>query len=96
MNTTTSSSLHITAIRDLAKSAQADQLKQCLDLAVQNQPNPCYQSGGEEQIVNILAKATYVSALIRQGKSLNGAMRQLGKSMRTAQQFSHRDKEDSL
>jgi len=78
-------SMHIGEIRELAKHFDAASIEQCMELALQNKPNPCYSAGDLEDIMNVLAKASFVKAQQEQGESLAEAIRELGKRIRAVQ-----------
>jgi len=75
-------SIPVVEIRRLASEFDHETLKQCLELAVEGQPNPCYAKQDEMEVVNVLAKAGVVSDLMEKGYTLRGAMRELGRRMR--------------
>lgn len=78
-------SLHIAEIRELARRYDADSIEQCMELALQNQPNPCYGAGDLEEVMNVLAKANFVSEQTEKGMTIAEAIRELGKRIRAVQ-----------
>lgn len=77
--------MHIPEIRDLSKRFDAGAIEQCIELVLQNKLNPCYSAGGQEEVMNVLAKANFVTEQIEQGKTLAEAIRELGKRIRLIQ-----------
>jgi hypothetical protein len=77
--------MHIAEIRELAKRFDADAIEQCMELALHNQPNPCYAAGELEDVMNVLAKASFVKELTDKGMSIAEAIRELGKRIRAVQ-----------
>jgi len=84
-NQQTHATMHIAEIRELAKQFDADSIQQCMERARQNKPNPCYTAGEQEEVMNVLAKADFVTAQIQQGRSMAEAIRELGKRVRSLQ-----------
>ena len=82
MNTQRYPSIPVVEIRRLAAEFDHATLEQCLELAVEGEPNPCYTNQDEMEMVNVLAKAGVVSDLMEKGYTLRGAMRELGRRMR--------------
>lgn len=78
-------SLHIAEIRALAKRYDAGSIEHCMELALANKANPCYLADEADEVVNVLAKTGFVLELIQQGKTLNEAIRELGKRIRAMQ-----------
>jgi hypothetical protein len=72
----------VVEIRRLASDFDNATLKQCMELAIQGQPNPCYTQQDQVEMVNVLAKAGVVSDLMLKCYSLRGAMRELDRRMR--------------
>jgi len=85
MKLQTHQSAQITEVRELAKRFDADAIEQCMDLALCGQHNACYQASSSEDVINVLAKVSFVSAQVQQGTTLAVAMRELGKRMRALQ-----------
>lgn len=75
-------SIPVVEIRRLAAEYDNATLKQCMELALEGEPNPCYSKQDEEEVINVLAKAGLVSDLMEKGYTLKGAMRELGRRMR--------------
>lgn len=75
--------MHIAEIRALAKRFDAAAIDQCMTLALENKPNPCYAAGELEEVMNVLAKTSFVTAQIAQGQSMAEAIRELGKRVRS-------------
>ena len=78
-------SLNIKKIRDLANSFDADSLESCIQLAMSNKDNPCYENNDLEEVMNVLAKANFIRSQVEQGMTIAVAMRELGKRMRFIQ-----------
>ena len=76
---------HIKEIRELANHFSAEAIENCMQLALEGKENPCFQAGKLEEMMNVLAKASFVREQIEQGSSLGDAIRELGKRMRAAQ-----------
>ena len=78
-------SLNIKEIRDIANSFDAVSIETCMQLALENKDNPCYENNELEEVMNVLAKANFVRSQVEQGNTLALAMRELGKRMRFIQ-----------
>lgn len=78
-------SLNIKEIRDVANSFDTGSIESCLQLAMENQDNPCYENVELEEVMNVLAKANFVRGQVEQGITIAVAMRELGKRIRTLQ-----------
>ena len=78
-------SMNITEIRSLASRFSTEAIETCIQLAIENKENPCYSANELEDIMNVLAKASFVRGLMEQGKSLVEAIRELGKRIRSVQ-----------
>ncbi len=85
MSQQTQPSMHLTEVRDLAKQFDTNEIAQCMELALQNKQNPCYTTGKLEEVMNVLAKASFVKAQTQLGRSIAEAMRELGKRVRSLQ-----------
>ena len=72
-------------IRALVTRLNLDTIERCQDLALRGERNSCFQASRSEDVINVLAKAGFVSQLIQKGMSLPVAMRELGKRMRVVQ-----------
>jgi len=79
----THATMHIAEIRELAKRFDVDSIDHCMTQALENKPNPCYSAGTLEEVMNVLAKASFVTAQIAQGQSMAEAIRELGKRARS-------------
>ncbi|MGD9385744.1 MAG: hypothetical protein PVF28_04260 [Thioalkalispiraceae bacterium] len=77
--------MHIAEIRDLAKRFDANTIEKCMQLALENKDNPCYSGGELEEVMNVLAKASFVKEQTDEGMSLAEAIRELGKRIRAVQ-----------
>lgn len=77
--------MHIDEIRELARRYSSGQIEQCMELALQNEDNPCFDDKEIEQVMNVLAKAEFVKAKMEEGSTLVDAMRELGRRIRAAQ-----------
>ena len=82
-------SLNIKEIRDIANSFDTVSIESCMQLAMENKANPCFENTELEDVMNILAKANFVRSQVEQGMSLAVAMRELGKRMRFVQGTEH-------
>ncbi len=85
MTQTNQQSTHISEIRDLAKRFDANALEKCMQRALQNKDNPCYAADEFEDVINVLAKANFVTTQMQQGQTIAGAIRELGKRIRSIQ-----------
>ena len=72
-------------VRTLASELDKTRLEQCIEQSITNQPNPCFYLGSTEEIVNVLTKAVYIRSRVDKGESINQAMRELGKRIRSIQ-----------
>ena len=85
MSQTTPSTLHLAEVRELAKRFDANAIEHCMALALQQKENPCYAAVELEDVMNVLAKASFVQQQIQHGLSLAEAIRELGKRIRSIQ-----------
>jgi len=75
-------------VRSLASELDKTRLEQCIEQSLTNQPNPCFYqvfSEESEEVVNVLTKAAYIRGRVDKGESINQAMRELGKRIRSIQ-----------
>lgn len=77
--------IHVAEIRELAKRFSADQIEHCMELVLQQQDNPCFDTREAEEAMNVLAKAEFVKSQMERGDTLAEAMRELGRRIRAAQ-----------
>ncbi|MDH5648043.1 MAG: hypothetical protein OEY67_00180 [Gammaproteobacteria bacterium] len=77
--------LHLAEIRELAQRYSAEMIEQCLQQALSQQENPCFDDDEVQKVVSVLAKAEFVKSLMSQGKTLSEAMRELGRRIRAVQ-----------
>lgn len=72
-------------VRDLAKRFNPQAIDQCMQLALEEKANPCYSANEIEDVMNVLAKASFVSGYMQKGHSMSEAIRELGKRIRSLQ-----------
>ena len=77
----------ITEVRDLAIRLDTDAIEHCMEMALQGLSNPCYAVGDQENVMTMLAKASFVRKQIRRGIPVAIAIRELGKRMRLLRSF---------
>lgn len=85
MNQPTQQSTHMAEVRELSKRFDAAAIENCIQRALQEKDNPCYSAADLEEVMGILVKANFVTGLIRQGKTLAEAIRELGQRIRAVQ-----------
>ena len=69
-------------VRELAIRYDNEVLTNCMELALNNRNNCCYSASHPADVINVLAKASFVKQLQADGLSTAEAMRELGKRMR--------------
>lgn len=89
MSQIASQSMNIAEIRELAKRFTSVQIDTCIQLVIENKENPCYSGNEAEKIMNVLAKANFVSEQMDKGMSLANSTRELGKRIRAVQGGGH-------
>ena len=77
--------IYMAAVRELAERFDGGTLESCMNQALADSPNRCFDNGDREQTMNILAKAGFVRTQMQQGASLAEAMRELGRRIRKVQ-----------
>ena len=85
MNSITYKTIPIAEIRSLAKQFTSYDLEQCMLLVLTDKMNPCFEQEDKETVMNVLAKAGYITKLTESGLTEVQAMRHLGKQMRSLQ-----------
>lgn len=85
MKTQTIPKTHIADIRRLASRFDARAIEQCIQLALAKQANPCYSAEESTEVLNVLAKSSFVIGQMQEGLSLAQAIRELGRRMRAIQ-----------
>ena len=70
------------SVRLLASTSESETLDRCLQEQIEQGYNSCYDVSGNEQVINVLAKASFVKHLSLQGMPIQQAIRELGKRMR--------------
>ncbi|MFZ5998404.1 MAG: DUF6952 family protein [Nitrospirota bacterium] len=73
-------------IRELAKRFTPEQLEHCIHQQLETGANVCIDSRPDDEIINELAKAEFVSEQIAKGVNLSDALRELAKRIRQVQQ----------
>ena len=79
----------IAEVRELASRFDAESIEKCTELALRGQKNPCYAAGELENVMNVLAKVSFVRGQMLLGKSLALAIRELGSRMRAIQSIGY-------
>lgn len=77
--------VNIREIRDVANRFEAIEIESCMNLAMANKQNPCYSKQDTEEMMNVLAKASFVRTQVELGLSVGAALRELGNRMRLIQ-----------
>lgn len=85
MNNQTIPNTHIADIRRLASKFDSRAIEQCLQQALADQANPCYCAEENTEVMNVLAKSSFVIGQMQLGMTLAQSMRELGRRMRTLQ-----------
>ena len=76
----------IAEARKLASRFEANDIKSCLEQALQGMPNACYFNNDPGHVMDVLARAGFVRDLMQQGSPLSEAMRELGRRIRRMQE----------
>ena len=69
-------------VRELAAQHESDELETCMEEQINTGSNSCVVEGDAERAMGILAKAGFVKSQQAQGKTMQEAMRELGKRIR--------------
>lgn len=78
--------IDIKEIKELAKKYTPEQLETCITQQVETGANVCIDSRPDDEIVNDLSKASFVSDMMARGVSLPECVRELAKRIRRVQQ----------
>lgn len=81
--------IDISEIKKLAGMFSAQDLELCINQQIEQGQNLCKSGDHTEQIINELAKASFVRALVERGSTLSEAVRDLAKRIRAFQQQRH-------
>ena len=72
----------IPLIRELSTRYSHEEIEHCITQQLTNGANPCLVENDPDTAIAILAKASYVSELVKKGLSLQQSMRVLGTQLR--------------
>lgn len=72
----------IAAVRSLALRFEDRELSYCMEKQLAQADNDCYPGNDHEDVMNVLAKASFVQQQMQRGLSISQAMRELGRRMR--------------
>ena len=75
----------ITMVRELASQYSTQTLDACIQSQLDSGENDCFFEEDVDNIMNVLAKASFVKAQMINGLQLSQAMRVLGQRMRALQ-----------
>jgi phosphoribosyl-ATP pyrophosphohydrolase len=78
--------MDVREIKELAKKFSPEQIEGCIGQELETGANVCLRDESSEKVVNELAKAQFVRALVEKGVPLADALRELARRMRQVQQ----------
>ena len=78
-------SINIKEIREIVNRFGSDAIEECMQLVMAGKVNPCYSKPETEDMMNVLAKASFVRTQIEKGSSQPEAIRELGNRIRLIQ-----------
>ena len=76
------SSSSMSDVRELATRYDNEALATCMKQALNDRSNSCYSALNSTNVINVLARASFVKQLQTDGLSIAEAIRELGKRMR--------------
>jgi hypothetical protein len=72
----------VSEVKELAKKYSPDEIERCIDQQLHVGKNVCLDSRPADEVVNELAKASFISEQMAKGLSLHDSLRELAKRIR--------------